>query len=337
MKKYTARYTNNPQLLTPRSPEGWPGTPLTSDGQFQNVNHPYSPKWMDVFRWKFNRNPYLEIKKSEVFNPEVLRDENWLNGNGDIIVWLGHSTFYIRINGSRLLTDPVFGNIPAVKRMCEFPINPNLLRDLDYILISHDHRDHFDEPSLKTLAKNNPSARYVSGLNMKPLIHQFTSSTNIEEAGWYQQYSQSDKGVTITFVPSRHWSRRGLNDTNRRLWGGFVIEANGQRIYFGGDSGYDSHYRELQSVFKDFTIAILGIGAYEPEWFMSPNHQSPADALKGFIELNGDNLIPMHYGTFDLSDEPMSQPLKDLRAAAAELSLTEKLNILNIGQPLIIR
>lgn len=171
---------------------------------------------------------------------------------------------------------------------------------------------------------------------MQPLIGRFTSSNNIEEAGWYQQYTKSSTRVTITFIPSRHWSKRGLNDTNQRLWGGFVIEAGDQRIFFGGDSGYDSHYRQLQSVFGNFTYAILGIGAYEPAWFMSPNHQSPADALRGLVELNADRIIPMHYGTFDLSDEPMRQPLADLHLAAGD-ALSEKLQIHRIGQPIAIR
>jgi len=120
------------------------------------------------------------------------------------------------------------------------------------------------------------------------------------------------------------------------FWGGFVIEAAGIGILFGGDSGYDSHYSQLATVFGHFNYAILGIGAYEPAWFMRANHQSPGDALKAFRELNADHFIPMHYSTFDLSDEPFGQPLKDLHAAADIQNVTGKMIIPYIGQPLSI-
>jgi L-ascorbate metabolism protein UlaG (beta-lactamase superfamily) len=128
-----------------------------------------------------------------------------------------------------------------------------------------------------------------------------------------------------------------LTDTNKRLWGGFVLEANNNRILFEGDSGYDErNYTELAEVFGTFDYAILGIGAYEPAWFMRANHQSPEDALKAFTKLNASRFIPMHYGTFDLSDEPLSQPLKRLAAEAKRRNVTSSLDILVIGKPLLI-
>ncbi len=330
------RYQDNPKLKTLKAPEGWQGTPVDQKDRFLNLSHPFIPSWIDVFRWKLKKSPFTKDKKAEVWSPGIFKDDSWLTGSNDVIVWLGHSTFYIRINGIRLLTDPVFGDIPFIKRHSEFPVNVHRFINLDYILLSHDHRDHLDEKSLRILSKQNPGIRYLTGLSMKVLVYHFTKSDKIEEAGWFQQYSIDNQPVSITFIPSRHWSKRGLSDTNKRLWGGFVIEGAGKRILFGGDSGYDSHYSMLATVFGNFNYAILGIGAYEPAWFMSPNHQSPGDALKAFNELNADHFIPMHYGTFDLSDEPLSQPLKDLRAAAAGSTFEEKLNILNIGQPLVI-
>ena len=329
-------YRSNPQLKTVKAPEGWPGTPVDQKGRFLNLNHPFIPNWVDVLRWQFEKSPFRSDKKAEVWSPDIYRDYSWIEGTDDVIVWLGHSTFYIRINGIQLLTDPVLYDIPFVKRRSELPVNVHRLVNLNYILISHDHRDHLDEKSLKILSKQNPDAQYLTGLDMKELIHRFTMSDKIEEAGWYQQYSMSNEQVSVTFVPSRHWSKRGLYDTNRCLWGGFVIEASGKRILFGGDSGYDDHYRQLAIIYGHFNYAILGIGAYEPAWFMRANHQSPQDALKGFKELSADYFIPMHYGTFDLSDEPLSQPVKDLLAAAKVDSLADRLNILSIGQPLMI-
>lgn len=299
-----------------------------------NLTHPFIPKFSDVLRWQLQRNPFRKAKKEAVWNPAVLTDDSWLSGSDNVLVWLGHSTFYIRLNGIQLLTDPVFFDILSVKRQSALPVDVRRFTNLNYILLSHDHRDHLDMKSLDLLAKQNPDVTYLTGLGMKTIIRQFTGSDKVEEAGWYQQYTMVGQPVKITFVPSRHWSKRGLTDTNQRLWGGFVIEGPATRILFGGDSGYDAHYRELATVFGTFDYAILGIGAYEPAWFMSPNHQSPADALKAFTDLNANRFIPMHYSTFDLSDEPLSQPLTDLLMAAKSMKMEEKLTLLTIGEPL---
>jgi L-ascorbate metabolism protein UlaG (beta-lactamase superfamily) len=329
-------YRSNPQLESRKVPAGWRGTPVDEQERFVNLNHPFTPKFRDVLRWKFQKNPYRKEKQSEVWDPEIYRDYSWLMGQEDMIAWLGHCTFYIRINGIKMITDPVFGDIVSLKRQSEFPFDPVLLHDMDYILLSHDHRDHLDRKSLGILAGQNRSARYMAGLGMKKILQSYTGSDKIEEAGWYQQYNIRDHSLEISFVPSRHWSKRGLFDTNKRLWGGFVIEAPGRRILFGGDSAYDTHYAQLPAVFGNFSHALLGIGAYEPAWFMSSNHQSPAEAVKGFTELNAAQLIPMHYGTFDLSDEPLSMPLKDLHLAAARYKIEDKLKILTVGKPLVI-
>lgn len=329
-------YRNNPKLPTVKFPEGWIGTPVDLDGRFMNLDHPFTASLLEVMRWQFQANPFKKQKKAERWRPHVNKDISWLTGSDDVIVWLGHSTFYIRINGIQMLTDPVFGDILSVKRQSEFPADPQDFRNLGYILLSHDHRDHLDKKSLNVLAKNNPETTYLTGLGMKDIVHAFTRSEKIEEAGWYQQFNTMQQSLNITFIPARHWSKRGLFDTNSRLWGGFVIEAKGKRIFFGGDSGYDIHYKQLGNVFGSFDYAILGIGAYEPAWFMGANHQSPADALKAFKDLNARYFIPMHYSTFDLSDEPLSQPLKDLYQASEATNLHDAVLIPSIGEVLAI-
>lgn len=326
----------NPVLSTPKAPQGWKGTPMDSNGQFQNLHHPFIPSWRDVLRWKLlQTNPFKQEKKKELWNPKIVKDESWITGKADIIVWLGHCTFFIRINGIQILTDPVYDRIYPLKRRSEFPVNPAHLKGLDYVLLSHDHRDHLDRSSLRLLTKHNQDTKYLTGLKMKKLIHRFTGSEKIEEAGWYQQYNTRDE-IQITFIPMRHWSRRGLNDTNKSLWGGFVIEAGGKRILFGGDSAYDVHYKDIGDLFGPFNYALLGIGAYEPVWFMKTNHQSPAEALQASENLRADYLVPMHYGTFDLSDEPMGKPLEVLRAEAEKRQLSHKLKVIDLGEPLLL-
>jgi L-ascorbate metabolism protein UlaG (beta-lactamase superfamily) len=322
---------HNPDLKTiPPSPD-WQGTPVDKSGRFRNLDSPFIPKLSDVIRWKLQHNPFKAEKEAENWEPALRSNIGWLANNNDVIVRLGHSTFFIRLDGISLLTDPVFGDILSVKRRTPFPFYPPLLKKLDYILLSHDHRDHMDKPSLALLARNNPNAQYLAGLGMKPLIRRFTGSTAIQEAGWYQQYNASLK---ITFVPARHWSRRGLFDPNKRLWGGFVIEGNNKRIFFGGDSGYDVHFNTIGNTFGGFDYAILGIGAYQPEWFMHPAHQSPADALRAMDDLQAKHMIPMHYGTFDLSDEPMGMPVHELLRTATDSQVANKIIVLDTGQPL---
>jgi L-ascorbate metabolism protein UlaG (beta-lactamase superfamily) len=326
-------YINNPLLKTLTAPSDWRGTPVDLKGRFINLYHPFYPSTIDLIRWKFQRNEFKIEKKAEIWNPPVFKDYSWLDESDDIIVWIGQSTFYIRINGISILTDPVFGDILSVKRRSDIPLDIRRLTNLDYVLVSHDHRDHLDGNSLRMLSEINPNVKYLAGLNMESLIFKYTKSSNINVAGWYQQYN-TDERTTITFIPSRHWSKRGLFDTNRRLWGGFLIEADGKRLLFGGDSGYDIHYKQFSDLFGSFDYAILGIGAYAPSWFMSPNHQSPTEAVRAFADLKANRFIPMHYGTFDLSDEPMASPLKELNIAITKAGMSQSVEICQIGLPL---
>lgn len=167
---------------------------------------------------------------------------------------------------------------------------------------------------------------------MEDLLNDWKSFENgVETAGWFQEFTTGDE-VKIAYVPVRHWCRRGLFDMNERLWGGFVISGAGKKIYFGGDSGYGSHYRETAEIFPEIDYFIIGIGAYEPRWFMQPNHNNPADAFQAFLDAGGKTLVPMHYGTFDLSDEPPSQPLQLLKEEAAKRGLSDKLKPLAINE-----
>jgi L-ascorbate metabolism protein UlaG (beta-lactamase superfamily) len=145
---------------------------------------------------------------------------------------------------------------------------------------------------------------------MDEILCKFLPKASGQTAGWYQQYIT--EGFELYFLPARHWAKRGLNDTNRRLWGSFLLKINGKTIYFGGDSGYGSHYKDIAKLFPEIDYAILGIGAYEPEWFMQDNHSSPEKAYQAFKDLKARYFIPMHYGTFDLSDEPIGKPQREL-------------------------
>jgi len=327
-----ASYTHNPNLPTILPPDRWKGTPLDEKGRFMNHEYPFWPYFKDLLRWQTERNPYKAQKKQDTWRLKVVSDDSFLNSGEDVIVWLGHATFFIRLNGVTLLTDPVFGNVGPVKRQVSMPVSPEKLKNVDYVLISHNHRDHCDEPSLKIVSARNPKATYLTGLKLDPLLKDFTKSENIQAAGWYQQYQTDTARIKIYYLPSRHWARRGLTDSNTQLWGAYVIQAGNTTIYFSGDTGYGSHLKEAGELFPDIDYCIIGVGAFAPRWFMGPNHIAPEDAVRGFHEMKARVMIPMHYGTFDLSDEPLGEPERLLKQLKEKNQIDGALKLLAIGE-----
>lgn len=313
----------------------WQGNPLDEKNRFVNEEIPFLPRAFDIVKWQLSGNPQKEEKQNDSARLEIKDPTEFLQSEKDGILWLGHAGFFIRLNGVNIIVDAVFGKPPLVKTFVDVPSPLDKIKKLDYILISHDHRDHADETTVKQLTANFPEAEILTGLRMDDLLKDWkTSSNKLQTAGWYQQFSLKDDRVKIFFLPTRHWSRRGLSDTNYRLWGAFVIQGAGKTIYFGGDTGYDNHYQRLAELFPQIDYAIIGIGAYKPRWFMQANHNSPEEAWQGFIESKAKFMIPMHYGRFDLSDEPPSEPLKLLREKATQENAPEKIKSLQINESL---
>lgn len=309
----TLTHTFNPKLPFDKKPVGWKGTPQLSDGTFQNLYHPFESSLAAVLKWKLKKNPQEEEKKADTRRLEVNHIGSFQPNENDEIIWLGHASYLIYIGGLTLLTDPVWLDNWVLKRNSALPIIPEQIREVDYILISHDHRDHCDESTLRLLGSILPEAKILTGLNMTSLLQPWLPKNTIQEAGWFQSYDLSES-LRITYLPSRHWSRRGLLDTNQRLWGGYYIETGEKTIYFMGDSGYGPHFQLIADTMGTPDIAMMGVGAFKPEWFMHPAHTSPMDAVRAFNEMGGKNFVPMHFGTFDLSDEPLLEPLDWLRS-----------------------
>lgn len=306
-------YTLNPNLKT-FGPEGWKGTPVLN-GRFVNLNHPFTPELKKLIRWQTEVNPQKN-KKKQAHTLEIAADGDFFTHQHDCLVWLGHNSFYIRVSGKGILIDPVKGKASVVKRQIPFPYAlSDLAAITDYLLITHDHRDHLDAPSIQEIGKTNASVKVVTGLHMGSLIHRMFPFHQIEEAGWYQQYTTPNE-IDIWFLPSRHWGRRGLFDTNKRLWGSFLVKTQNRSIYVMGDSGMDDHFQKIGNLHPDIDFALMGIGAYSPEWFMHPSHMKPEDSFEAFHMLGARKFIPMHYATFDLSDEPLSEPLERLNRYA---------------------
>ena len=280
-KAVIAKYVRNENLPTVR--ENWQGTPLDEKGRFVNAEHPFLPKLTELLQWQLGTNKFAEEKKNDSERLKVLEPTEFLNGEKDGILWFGHASIYLRLNGKTILIDPVFDEPQFVKRLVDVPNPIEKIKKLDYILVTHDHRDHCDEATLHQLFQKFPNAKVLGGLEMQDLFNAWkTDSNEVLNAGWYQQIDLGND-VKITFVPVRHWSRRGLFDTNKRLWGGYVIEHKSVKIYHSGDSGYGVHYKQLAETFGSIDYFIIGIGAYEPRWFMEANHNNPSDAIKALL------------------------------------------------------
>lgn len=296
-------FVKNEKLVTihPR----WRGNP-TVNGRFFNREHRWQPGVDMVTRWRFTRNPWHLAKKYIRWNPKVHPLTSLDEVKDNSLIWLGHNTFFFQLGGKRLIIDPVFGSFPFVKRESPCPAVPEIFRNIDYLLISHDHFDHLDKLSVRKLVMQNPSMKLFCGLGTGELLKSWFPQLETVEAGWYQQYTDGD--LTLTFLPAQHWSKRSVNDGGARLWGAFMIQVAGMTIYNSGDTAYAKHFRELPEFFPHIDYCMIGIGAYQPRFFMKPNHISPFDALTASQEMKACITIPMHYGTFNLSDEPMFNP-----------------------------
>lgn len=321
-------HVSNPGLITIRP--GWQGTPLDQTGRFLYEENPTVLGIGDVLKYMFQRNPQKQEKKADTWRIGVRTDDDWLTDAGDKIVWLGHASFFIQLSGIRILIDPMFGQLPIVKRYSALPVSPDRFLNIDYILVSHAHYDHCDKQSLRLLSANNPAARILVGLKLDQLISKWVKNP-VLPAGWYQQYGLDD-ALTITFLPSRHWANRNPFDSNRTLWGSFMIRSATKCIYFGGDSGYGSHFQEIGALFPQIDVALIGAGAYAPAWFMGQHHQDPYDAVHAFNALGAGTMIPFHYGTFDSADEPMGEPETILRRLDKTGAINGSLKILELGE-----
>jgi len=235
------------------------------------------------------------------------------------ITWIGHSTFLIQMSGINIVTDPVWATrMGFQKRLTKPGDELSEMPEIDIVLISHGHFDHLDFASIKRL-KGNPTYYVPVGLKQKFIRkgHQ-----KVNEANWWDNFEC--QGVKISFVPAQHWTRRMLWDTNTSHWGGWMVEGEkDQSIYFAGDTAYFDGFKQIGEKFN-VKVALMPIGAYEPEWFMKLSHTNPEDAIKGFFDLRADTFIPMHYGTFRLADDTGPEALRKLFEEWERLNLEQK-------------
>lgn len=232
--------------------------------------------------------------------------------------FINHSSVLIQTKRWNLLTDPIWSERCSPvgwfgpKRKALPGIRFEDLPPIDYVLISHNHYDHLDLKTLKKLQHAHHPKFYIAWGNAK-LLHSH-GIHDVRELRWWESATLSET-LKITFVPAQHFSRRGVFDGNKTLWGGFVLEEKGAMIYFAGDTGFGSHFKSIHEKFGPIKLAFLPIGAYSPRWFMESVHMSPQDAVRAHLELEAEQSIGIHFGTFQLSDEAVDAPVEELKNA----------------------
>jgi len=275
----------------------------------------FAPRVSDGLKMIFEKRSPWPVSVENKGSPLL---HQTLGSNDVSVTFVNHSTFLIQMNGVNILTDPIWSKRASPlrwlgpARVRRPGIEFSDLPDIHLVLISHNHYDHLDVETLKALSKRfNPVVLVAAG--DKQLV-QSAGFNKVYEFDWWEKI-QIHPGFEIVFTPAQHFSARSPFDRHKSLWGGYMILMGGRRIYFGGDSGYSSHFSEIKRKLGSPNIAFLGIGAYEPRWFMKPMHMNPMEAVKAHNDLGAAQSIGMHFGTFHMSMESIDQPLADLKSA----------------------
>ena len=252
-------------------------------------------------------------------------------GEGARLTWLGHASWLVQLDGVSLLVDPVLRDTISgvIRRNVPPGVPVEQLPPITASLVSHNHYDHLDLPTLKQVG-----APIVTGLGHAPIFR--GSRLAVTELDWWK--STKVGPVTVHFVPSQHWSRRGLNDINEMLWGGFVLEGSSARVFHSGDTAYFEGFKEIGRRYPGLDAALLPIGAYDPPWFMSRQHMGPEEAVQAFEDLGAARFLAMHWGTFKLTDEPLDEPPRRLDTEWTRRRLPrEHVHVLPVGGTLTVR
>jgi len=263
--------------------------------------------------------------------PFVLFDAEAILQNPSL-TWIGHATMLARMDGASFLTDPVFSErasplaFAGPQRLQPPGVPFDALPPLDFALLSHDHYDHTDLPTVRRLAAKG--VPFVVPRGMSDLVK--GAGSRAIELSWWD--TTEVKGVRITCVPAKHFSGRGLTDRNRRLWAGFVVEGPTRRFYFAGDTASFDGFAEIGRRLGPPHMAAIPIGAYLPRKLMAAIHVTPEEAVQAALDTGALRIAGMHWGTFDLADEPLDEPPRRFLAEASRHGLGDRAFVMKIGE-----
>lgn len=298
----------------------WAKYPLSDhyngDTFFNPGNHEIKSLWQ-VLKWKLTTeaSPWPATVPNRKYPFATFSPDQRAK-----ITFINHATFLLQFEDLTVLTDPIFAkraspvSFAGPKRVREPGLRLEELPAVDVVIISHNHYDHLSLESLKHIdEKFHPL--FLVPLGDEELLKK-AGIQNVREMDWWQE--QRVKEHTITFLPAQHWSARGLFDKCKSLWGSYFISGKDFKTYFAGDTGYSDHFKRIRERLGGPDVALLPIGAYEPRWFMKFSHMNPEDAVVAHSDLAAKLSIGMHFGTFQLTDEGIDDPVEALKRVAAE-------------------
>jgi L-ascorbate metabolism protein UlaG (beta-lactamase superfamily) len=304
-----------------------PGAPAHHrEHGFANVNPAYEPAsaWARftffITRiWAATFNPRTATFPSVVSDLPAILD----NRGAATVTWVGHSTLLLQLDGVNILTDPTWSerasplSFAGPRRVSRPGLAFENLPPIHVVVISHDHYDHLDVATVKRLAAEH-RPKFLVPLGLKAWFANI-GITDVDELDWWDH--RAERELTFTCVPAQHFSGRTLWDRNRRLWSGWVVAGRAKRLYFAGDTAYFPGFKEIGARLGPFDLAAIPIGAYVPAVIMRASHTNPEEALRAFADVRGLHFVPIHWGTFDLAEEPLEEPPQRLVAEARRLNL----------------
>ena len=310
------------------------------DGTFRNPEG--SPKRDQNIKWSFRvfnkekKKIKIEYPKDHVINSSQVLKELEKHSYEDYVAWIGHATFLIKLGDTTIITDPLFSKnsgplIFGPKRYVDSAIRLNELPKTDLFLLTHNHYDHLDYSAIRDF----PYKKSKVIIPLK-LSKYFTRNgfKDVNELDWYEEIKVNDD-LKVTLLPAVHWSKRTLTDTNKTLWGNFLIEYKDKKIFFACDTGYGNIYKLLGNKYGPIDLTFINIGAYnfKPMFDRSIYHATPEEALNIAQDLNSKKVIGMHWGTIVLSLEPIMEPPIRFKDNAEKYGFTKENTILfKIGQ-----
>ena len=309
---------------------------ILKEGRFELPAQRGEASFKEIMKWQLSGSrakwPRHVPNKNYVAPPKRVDDSRIA------ATWVGHSTVLLQTSGLNILTDPFFSKrasptqLIGPARVRDPGITLNKLPPIDLILLSHSHYDHMDKPTLRWLAKNH-KAKLLTPLGNA----HHAKGHDVQELDWHVGYDH--KTLKVTALPALHWSKRTFGDTNKSLWCAFMIEGPMGSVYFGADTGFGqgATFREVYRLFGPPRLSLLPIGAYEPRWFMAPQHMNPEEAVKAHQLLGSRQSLAIHHGTVQLTDEAIDAPITALDEALASAKLTRNdFLVSDIGETLWI-
>ena len=308
--------------------------------RFQNLDPEHRrPVLADVWKWAVWHRLIgkRKVQPPGPPAPSVEHDRSLTDNNDSrlALTWVGHSSVLAQFERRSLLIDPVFSERIGVfyQRHGIVGVDPKDLPHITATLITHNHYDHLDKPSRHTPIFETSCVVAPRGLG-RAIRRWLQAGTIVYELDWWE--CVSIEGLRITFVPARHWSSRGPFDANKSLWGGFVIESHDAKLYHAGDSAWFDGFAEIGQRFPNLDVGMIPAGGYVPEWFMLRNHMTPEEAGRAFVDCGARTMVPIHWGTFQMTDEPLCEPPERLERWWRDQPQTElsnrQLKVMSTGE-----